>query len=54
MREPTDGMVEAGIACARECTDNWTAAAPCVAEHMFPAMIDAAVAEGNEAAEVVG
>jgi hypothetical protein len=45
MREPTEAMVAAGIAQARDCTDNWSASAPCVAECLFPVMIDAALAE---------
>jgi hypothetical protein len=43
MREPTEQQVAAGIVQARECTDNWTAAGSCVAEHVWAAMISAAL-----------
>lgn len=45
VREPSEGMVYVGIQTARDCTDNWTAVAPCVAEHTWPAMVDARIAE---------
>lgn len=40
-REPTEAMIEAGIAQANECTDNFSASAACVAEHVYRAMISA-------------
>lgn len=43
MREPSEGMVEAGLVMVDACTDNWTAKASCIPEHVFPAMINAAL-----------
>lgn len=45
IREPSYGMVEAGIASARKCTDDWKASAACLPGHAWQAMIDAALAE---------
>lgn len=41
--DPTEDMVAAGIAQAEECTDDWSATAPCVAEHIWSAMAKAAL-----------
>lgn len=40
LRDPSDGMISAGIAQAEECTDGNSATAACVPEHSFTAMID--------------
>lgn len=48
LREPDEGMIAAGIAQLAECTDDWSVdAAPCIAEHVFPAMIDHILGEGQ-------
>jgi hypothetical protein len=41
IREPTEAQVAAGIEQAAKCTDNWTAVASCVAEHLWTARVDA-------------
>lgn len=51
--EPTEAMVEAGIAQANDCTDNFTAAAACTAEHVYRAMIAARPAVGEDVVERV-
>ena len=40
--EPTEEMVRRGIEQATDCTDNWSASGPCVAEHVYAAMLAAA------------
>lgn len=48
LREPDEGMIAAGIKQLAECTDDWSVdAAPCIAEHVFPAMIDHILGEGQ-------
>lgn len=46
IREPSEGMLEAGLDKARECTDNWQSVAACLPGHCWTAMIDAALGEG--------
>lgn len=41
LKEPTEEMVEVGIAQIEECTDDWSARAACAAEHSFRAMLAA-------------
>lgn len=47
IREPSEGMVGAGLTKARECTDDWSASAACLPGHCWTAMIDAALSEGG-------
>lgn len=43
MREPTEHMIEIGLDEADACTDGGTVKASCIPEHLWPAMIDAAL-----------
>ncbi len=47
IREPSEGMLEAGLDKARECTDNWQSVAACLPGHCWTAMIDAALSDGE-------
>lgn len=39
--EPTEAMISFGVNQAADCTDEWTASASCIAEHVWAAMLSA-------------
>lgn len=50
LRSPSEEMIEAGLKQMAECTDDGTATAACIPEHVFPAMIDS-ILQPNEGGE---